>query len=377
MKSHPFVAALVSLWTGAGVWAADIYKLDPAHTEVGFAIDHLVINTVRGRFKVSRWKKGVIIRDEHAISLPRTWKAPEAEIYVGLWRGAERMKVAKGPSDGKDRVLAARLPVSAGTATEPRRRYQARKAAAAPVLDGDLSDATWKGLPSTGRFVGSMDGAAAEARTDAKLAWDDGHLYVAFEVEDSDVASTFTRRDDKLWTQDAVEMFIDADGDGKEYVELQVSPAGVVFDSYLPEYRKNEDDWSSGMRVAVKVDGTLNKRDDKDRGWSVEMEIPMAAVKGRSSDAHELPPKLGSSWRVNFFRMDKPVEGPQVATAWSPPKVGDFHALDRFGEVRFVDAEGRAHAEAKPADGVPGAAAGMAGIRKAPAKAPAGKAPPK
>lgn len=35
----------------SAAFAADTYKVDPAHTTVGFSISHLVINTVHGRFK--------------------------------------------------------------------------------------------------------------------------------------------------------------------------------------------------------------------------------------------------------------------------------------------------------------------------------------
>src|ERR1017187_7456400 len=35
---------------GAGAWAADLYTIDPAHSHVGFAVSHLVINTVHGKF---------------------------------------------------------------------------------------------------------------------------------------------------------------------------------------------------------------------------------------------------------------------------------------------------------------------------------------
>jgi len=43
------VAAAVAL--AGSAWAADVYQVDPAHTTVGFAITHMVINTVHGRFK--------------------------------------------------------------------------------------------------------------------------------------------------------------------------------------------------------------------------------------------------------------------------------------------------------------------------------------
>ena len=41
-----------------------------------------------------------------------------------------------------------------------------------------------------------------------------------------------------------------------------------------------------------------------------------------------------------MFRMDVPQGKPQQAAGWSPPMVGDFHALDKFGELVFGDAQG-------------------------------------
>jgi polyisoprenoid-binding protein YceI len=47
----PFAGALGIALAASTSFAADTYKVDPAHTTVGFAINHLVINTVHGRFK--------------------------------------------------------------------------------------------------------------------------------------------------------------------------------------------------------------------------------------------------------------------------------------------------------------------------------------
>ena len=54
-----------------------------------------------------------------------------------------------------------------------------------------------------------------------------------------------------------------------------------------------------------------------------------------------MPPKLGDSWKLNLFRLDAPEGKPQMAAAWSPPLVGDFHALDKFGEIVFADEKGQ------------------------------------
>ena len=135
------------------------------------------------------------------------------------------------------------------------------------------------------------------------------------------------------------EIFIDADGDGGTYVELQVNPKGVLFDAYLPRPGQAQTDWQSGMKARVKVKGTLNKPGDKDQGWQVEIAIPLKSVAGRSGKAIPLPLKPGTRWRVNFYRTDRPAKGALKAWAWSPPKRPTFHALDRFGVLVFGDAK--------------------------------------
>jgi hypothetical protein len=308
---------------------------------------------VKGKYAVSQWKAGEIIRDEHTIHLPPNWGYDKVMVYVGLWHsgGGQRMPVKSGPADSQGRVLAAALPVH--TLPKPeiaRKRYVARMVSKPIKIDGKLDDAAWADAPSTGVFVNTMTGGGAEQRTEAKLLWDNKFLYVAFDNADSDIWSSLNKRDDKLWTQEADELMIDADGNGKTYIELQVAPNGNVFDTYLPEYRKYEDSidpkrkpysWNSKMNVKVHVDGTLNKREDQDKGWTVEMAIPLEDVTGLDkASALKLPPTPGDVWRINMFRMDMPSGKTQQASAWSPPMVGDFHALDRFGELVFGDDKG-------------------------------------
>ena len=59
------------------------------------------------------------------------------------------------------------------------------------------------------------------------------------------------------------------------------------------------------MKSAVAARGTLNKRDDKDKGWSVEGTIPWKrlaadrrpAGSGRNLEVHPLPLRLRRSFR--------------------------------------------------------------------------------
>jgi hypothetical protein len=308
-------------------------------------VDH---GPVSGKYPVSRWKAGDIIRDQHSFRLPPNWASNSFNVYVGLWRGHERMAIKSGPKE-EDRVLAATVPVQVkGPPTL--KRYLVRKTLKPIKIDGKLDEPAWKAAPSTGMFVNTMTGEPAQPNTEAKLLWDNQNLYIAFENVDTDVWGTLTERDSKLWTQEMDEVMLDANGDGKGYIELQVAPNGTIFDTYLPTYRKYEDsldpkrkpyDWNSKLKAAVKVDGTLNKREDQDKGWTAEMALPLADVNGLDTNGVKVPPALGDKWRLNMFRMDSPKDAKaQTALGWSAPMVGDFHKLDRFGEIVFVDDKG-------------------------------------
>ena len=320
-------------------WKLFVHLESPDSKKSHLNADHVPIN---GKYPLHIWKAGEIIRDIHRVSVPATWPGNAVEIYVGAWKGPLRMKITSGPHDGENRALAVKLPTVAPKEVEHKKLMAKRVKNGSIKLDGKLDEAAWKDAPSSGEFVRAMDGMKADQKTTAKVLWDDKNLYVAFEMEDKDVWSNLTKPDDKLWTQEAVEMFIDADGDGKTYVELQTNPRGAVFDSYLPAYRQNQNEWQSGMKVAIKVDGTLDVRTDVDKGWVAELAIPLSAAKGKEKEMKNVPPVVGTMWRVNFFRLDMPSGRPQQGTAWSPPLVGDFHALDKFGELIFGDEKAQA-----------------------------------
>jgi len=303
---------------------------------------------VFGLYPVSEWKPGEIIKDRHAIVLPKTTRYKTVDIYVGIWRGGRRLKVRSGANDGKNRVLAARVAVGrqgrrAGPGPKrPRGRYLVRRATGKITIDGKPDEADWKTAPSTGPFASSLEGKPLLPRTEARMLWDDAHLYVMFTADDDDVWARVRKPDDlKMWTEQVFEVYLDADGNGAEYIELQVNPRGVIFDAYLPRPGQVQTDWQSGLRAKVVVRGTLDRRGDKDQGWQAELAIPLAAVRGRSKAALTLPPKVGQVWRANLFRTDQPAKGALKAWAWSPPLRPTFHALDRFGEVVFADSQGR------------------------------------
>ena len=310
------------------------------------------VRPVRELYPAESWKKGDYIRDLQEITLPEDWNSPLAIFYLGFWNGPHRLHVI-GPSDGDNRAEGLRLEVESGPPVPEPPRLIARRLSAPLVIDGKIDDAEWAATQPSEGFVQTMTGAKGAFAAHVRVAYDAQNLYCAFDVADDYLKSTFTQPDDHLWEQDAVEIMLDPDGDGRNYFEIQASTGGVVFDTRYDTRRRpppfGEIAWSSHALAKLALDGTPND-DEADRGYTVEMAIPWSAFDAGGTPAD--PPGPGEQWRMNFFVMDAREHG-QRAVGWSPPMIGDFHTLNRFGRVVFPQA---AVVRAMPAAGTaPGA----------------------
>ena len=72
-------------------------------------------------------------------------------------------------------------------------------------------------------------------RTRFRACWDPIALHVRFDALDNAPWHTMTTRDDHLWEEEVVEIFLDLDGSGRNYAELEApstSSATYVFAGY-------------------------------------------------------------------------------------------------------------------------------------------------
>ncbi|HEX3926608.1 MAG TPA: carbohydrate-binding family 9-like protein [Gemmatimonadales bacterium] len=263
-------------------------------------------------------------------------------------------------------VPVAAPPAAAGDQTAPRlelrtavpqpQRYLARRATAPVTIDGVLDDADWQQAPWTTDFV-DIEGSirpAPRLRTRVKMLWDDSCWYVAAELTEPDVWATITERDAVIFHDNDFELFIDPTGTTHRYFEVEINALNTVWDLFLPKpYRDGGsavNAWNiDGMRSAVHVDGTLDNPADRDRGWTVELAIPWRAFADSARIA--VPPREGSSWRVNFSRVEWDLDTAggayRVHTdsagkpahehnwVWSPQGAVNMHLPEMWGVVQF------------------------------------------
>lgn len=214
--------------------------------------------------------------------------------------------------------------------------YRCPRVSAPLRIDGVLDEAVWRWVPATPPFALSHGYGLPVQPTRLKACWDNSRLYLAFQCRDRDLHSPYTRRDEPLYEGEVVEAFLQPGPDPRCYFEFEVSPAGVLFDARVDNPRPKgrmtvETAWDApGIRWAVKRRGTLNRRDDRDEGWDVEMAIPFADLKLNR------PVRPGDRWRANFYRIDR--GSPDEFSAWSPTLADppNFHVPERFGRLVFA-----------------------------------------
>lgn len=302
-------------------------------------------------FGPSAWKAGKVYEDELTFAAPNKNTTNALQVVVGIWKGNKRLNVTAGPKISKDQGLVVKLDYAAGKGSKKRStrvpKLQANRIASTVQLkiDGKLDEDVWKDAATTGPFINVRTGdpdQGSAVQGSVRVLWNDKNLFLGFEVVDSNIVGGFDKsaKDPMLWTKDTVEVMIDPDGDGdnKDYYEIQVSPQNLVFDSQFDEYNKpktepngpfGHQEWSSKLESAVVIDGTLDKPDDKDKGYTVELRLPWSSF----SKAKKVPPELGEHWRMNFYAMQE-----NSGVAWSPILgQGNFHKASRFGKMIWAE----------------------------------------
>ena len=205
------------------------------------------------------------------------------------------------------------------------------------TIDGLLNEEAWqKASPVSLRENRSGQEVTDEGlSTRVRTCYDNTTLYIAFVCNDPDIWTTYTQRDEYLWQEEAVEVFIDVDDLPETYVEIEVSPANVLFDSYIVDPQNIDIPATAafnmpGLKTAVALQGTLNNHADIDSCWTVEIAVPFNDLASERNKT--VSP--GTKIKINFYRLDKNQGREPAGYAWSPTG-GRFHKPSVFGSLLF------------------------------------------
>ncbi|WP_340105986.1 carbohydrate-binding family 9-like protein [Rhodohalobacter sp. 8-1] len=227
------------------------------------------------------------------------------------------------------------------------------------TVDGITDEEIWNSSEWTDDFInlaGDLS-ISPEYRTKVKLLYDDNYLYVAGEMEESDIYGTMTERNSRLYLDNALEVFIDPDGDTHNYAEFQINALSTIWDLLLTKpYRdggRGISQWNLlDYQSAVYLDGDINNPESEDRKWTTEIALPLAAISEINSGKRTI--ESGVQWKVNFSRAQRRLDvadgsyklriNPDTDRpfdpdfyVWSPQGVNNIHIPEMWGIMQFSE----------------------------------------
>jgi len=231
--------------------------------------------------------------------------------------------------------------------------YIAHKTLEVIKIDGNESDTSWTKIEWSDPFIDIEGDKKPTYNTQVKMLWDEMYFYVLAKIEEPHVWANITKKDAVIFYNNDFEVFVDPDGDTHNYYELEINALNTAWDLFITKpYREGNvvlNDWNmTGLKSAVKINGTINNPNDTDIGWVLEMAIPWSVYK---TSYYENNVPVDRFWRVNFSRVNwdfqisngkyerkKDSNGKllhEYNWVWSPTGVINMHEPEKWGYVYF------------------------------------------
>ena len=226
---------------------------------------------------------------------------------------------------------------AAGAAAAP--EFTAVASEDAPLLDGlVLGDPAWDGAaPATGfRQTQPIEGAPASERTEVRVVFTEGTLYIGVVCYDTDpgsIAIADSRRDASLDDGDSVQFILDTFLDRQSGFVFGTSPAGQEYDGQVVNAgegrlgRSTTTSSGSGAGFNGNWDGVWDVRTSvTDVGWSAEFAIPFRTL--------SYPDRETQTWGMNVQRN---IRRRNEIVYWAPlPRQYNLLRLSMAGQLSGV-----------------------------------------
>ncbi len=194
----------------------------------------------------------------------------------------------------------------------------------------DPANGLWRDVPALPPFLCADGRSPAIYSTTTRLCADEQRLYVHFHCEDNDIWGDYTERDQPIYDEEVVELFLAPGADNPtRYYEFEISPNGVLFDAEIINPTPHRADIQVRPEWNCVGIQWVAERCDAENWWTAVLIIPWSSV----APSGQFPPV----WRANFYRIERPHGQPPEFSCWSPTHTdpADFHKPATFGRLQI------------------------------------------
>ena len=180
--------------------------------------------------------------------------------------------------------------VAVAAAPQPGLPLTIQRAPGAIVVDGDLSDAGWQGIPAVTTWFETRVGDNVEPQVgnEGFLAYDERYLYAAFRFADPQphlIRAPLADHDQLSGNTDYGGVIVDSENDGQSAILFLANPNGLLYDAVTNDASGEDSSpdfyWESSGKIT-------------DAGWTLEIRIPFSSLRYSKEPT--------PTWRILLYR---------------------------------------------------------------------------
>ena len=207
-------------------------------------------------------------------------------------------------------------------------------------VDGRLDEPVWKKAKAYKLYRAAnreRGGAKVSQQGEVQLAWDTNYFYVGITFNDLDVIGEGKEDQMKHYKFGDICELILTPANETWYWEMYATPAGKKSCFFIPGRARvglpSMMEYKSKLKVASKVNGTLNNWKDKDVSWTAEMAVPIKELTAHGE-------KFGNKgeWKILVARYNfgRYLDNEGAELSMTPQlSVENFHLLNEFATLKF------------------------------------------
>jgi len=180
----------------------------------------------------------------------------------------------------------------------------------------------WESIPAV-KLVDTVTGKPCIEETIVRGCWSEKFLCFQYICQDAYIRSEFTKHDEPLYEQDVIELFIDEEGKGIHYIELEISPHNVIFDAKITNDGQGK---IKSTDISWDVDGLISEVQKP----QLNMLVYYVYIPAHNFEA---PLEKGKVLKGNFYRIDEQKSGEREYQAWRPTGAVNYHLSQAFGNL--------------------------------------------
>ena len=188
------------------------------------------------------------------------------------------------------------------------REHQPSSAFPIPAIDGETPRyVVARSAATTRALLDAAESAWAKAQritwgpeaiaTSFRALWTSAGLAVRYDVTDASPWHTLTQRDERLWNEEVVELFLDVGATGRSYAEIEWNPVNAVVDLWVDRAENRFDkDWN-----VAGLESRVHPRKDaagRATGWTAVSLLPWTALSSKAPAGHGAAAEGGGSLAV-------------------------------------------------------------------------------